>query len=365
MPRVSIVLPTYNGEKYIRQSIDSVIEQTFEDWELIIVNDCSSDCTSSIIREYEKKDRRIVVIDNNENKKLPASLNIGFRNATGKYLTWTSDDNRYLPNAIQRMVEYLDNNVSYFMVCAQMNMIDANGDMLGQSWKYDDQRMFYYNCVGACFMYRSDAVEAIGGYNEKYFCIEDYEYWTRIRRWCGPIGWLDENLYEYRIHDQSLTGTKYDYIRELLFEYRMKNIDWILNNLQSSPRYIVDMYVDMIKTKYIHDLFDKAVRFVPELSIVKKNISDKKKYIVWGAGTYGLKAIELLGDKIAFFADRNPEIIGTYIKNKLVISIDEMMQKANQFNICLAVSGEKQYDMIVELSHNGIRECEIIQELMS
>ena len=68
MPKVSIVLPTYNGEEYIRQSIDSIRNQTFEDWELIIVNDYSTDGTSLIIREYEKKDSRIIVIENSENK---------------------------------------------------------------------------------------------------------------------------------------------------------------------------------------------------------------------------------------------------------------------------------------------------------
>lgn len=364
MPKVSIVLPTYNGEEYIRQSIDSIRNQTFEDWELIIVNDYSTDGTSLIIREYEKKDSRITVIENSENKKLPASLNIGFRSATGKYFTWTSDDNRYLPNALQCMVEYLDDNISYSMVCAQMNIIDAAGKKLGESWKYDDSRMFYYNCVGACFMYRAKVMEKIGEYNENCFCIEDYEYWTRIRKSCGQIGWLDKNLYEYRMHEQSLTGTRTDYIRGLLYEYRMKNIDWILNNLQSSPKYIVDLYVDMIKSEYRSELFDKMSQFVPELGILKKNVSDEKKYIVWGAGTYGKKAIELLGDKIVFLADRNKKIIGTVIKNKPVISVEEMIKKANEFHICLAASGDKQYDMIVELSHNGISECEVIQEFM-
>ena len=113
----------------------------------------------------------------------------------------------------------------------------------------------------------------------------------------------------------------------------MKNIDWILNNLQSSPKYIVDLYVDMIKSEYRSELFDKMSQFVPELGILKKNVSDEKKYIVWGAGTYGKKAIELLGDKIVFFADRNTKIIGTVIKNKPVISVEEMIKKANEFHI--------------------------------
>ena len=71
MPKVSIVLPSYNGEKYIRQSIESVINQAFTDWELIIVNDCSSDRTREIVGEYSSKDKRISLINNDVNQKLP------------------------------------------------------------------------------------------------------------------------------------------------------------------------------------------------------------------------------------------------------------------------------------------------------
>lgn len=75
---ISIVLPTYNGSRFLRDSIESVVSQTYEHWELIIVNDCSTDNTLKIAKEYEERDSRIRVISNNINKKLPASLNIGF-----------------------------------------------------------------------------------------------------------------------------------------------------------------------------------------------------------------------------------------------------------------------------------------------
>ena len=104
MPKVSIVLPTYNGEKFIRESIDSILYQTFTDWELIIVNDCSTDGTPNIVNRYAASDSRIRVIHNKENQKLPESLNIGFREARGEYLTWTSDDNMYLPSALEKMI---------------------------------------------------------------------------------------------------------------------------------------------------------------------------------------------------------------------------------------------------------------------
>ena len=92
MPKVSIVLPTYNGSKFLSRSIESVQEQAETDWELIIVNDCSTDNTLDIAQKYAQQDKRISVITNEQNKKLPASLNVGFSRAKGKYLTWTSDD---------------------------------------------------------------------------------------------------------------------------------------------------------------------------------------------------------------------------------------------------------------------------------
>src|ERR1017187_1387375 len=102
-PVISIVLPTYNGSKYIRTSIDSCLHQTFPNFELIIVNDCSTDDTASIVEEYVAKDDRIKIIHNIQNKKLPLSLNKGFEIAKGKYFTWTSDDNYYAPHALQTL----------------------------------------------------------------------------------------------------------------------------------------------------------------------------------------------------------------------------------------------------------------------
>ena len=126
MPTVSIVLPTYNGSQYIRESLDSIIKQTCTDWELLIVDDCSSDHTLEIAREYASRDARITVIHNEVNRKLPSALNIGFAHAKGKYLTWTSDDNRYLPEALSVMAEYLDNSDAP-MVCAGEHAMDAAG----------------------------------------------------------------------------------------------------------------------------------------------------------------------------------------------------------------------------------------------
>lgn len=86
MAVVSVVMPVYNGEKYLRQSIESVLNQTFKDWNLIIVDDCSTDSSTDIMNEYAKADGRIQVIHNKVNSKIPASLNNGFEKASGRYL---------------------------------------------------------------------------------------------------------------------------------------------------------------------------------------------------------------------------------------------------------------------------------------
>ena len=83
MPQISIVLPTFNGEAYLAESIESILSQSFEDFELIIVNDCSTDRTAEIIEQYVKKDSRVKSIYNDVNQRLPKSLNIGFENASG------------------------------------------------------------------------------------------------------------------------------------------------------------------------------------------------------------------------------------------------------------------------------------------
>jgi len=101
---ISIVLPVYNGARFLRESIDSVLNQTYTNWELLILDDCSTDETPSIAQEYAEKDSRIFYYRNERNLRLPGNLNRGFSLAKGDYLTWTSDDNRYRPTALEKML---------------------------------------------------------------------------------------------------------------------------------------------------------------------------------------------------------------------------------------------------------------------
>lgn len=205
MELVSIVLPTYNGEQFLRCAIDSIIAQTYQNWELIIVNDCSNDSTPEIAEEYAQKDARIKVIHNKQNKRISASLNAGFEIAQGTYLTWTSDDNYYLINAIEKLVGYLDNNSEDIMVHSAYtckNLITNKEDIVRTKTSVDD---LLRGCTcGPCFMYRASAAKTIGDYDTSLHFAQDWDYWLRMLLH-GNIAYIDENMYVYRLHGDCLT----------------------------------------------------------------------------------------------------------------------------------------------------------------
>ena len=222
-PTVSIVLPCYNGAGFLAQSIDSVIAQTFTDWELIIVNDCSKDNSLEIMQQYAEKDSRIRIIDNETNLKLPGALNRGFQEAKGKYLTWTSHDNRMAPTMLEEFVNYLDANQDKGLVTACYAAFSLKtGEQLYEVHHPDPQlHLPLYNCVCYAFMYRRKVLETVGDYDTTLFLVEDYDYWVRI--WQKyPIGKIYKVLYYTGVGDDTLTLSRKKEIAEKLLEMRLR-----------------------------------------------------------------------------------------------------------------------------------------------
>jgi len=201
--KVSIVLPTYNGAKYLRQSIDSCLNQTYENIELIIVYDGSMDETPDIIKSYQNE--RIKCIRHETNRGLPHALNTGFSKATGDYLTWTSDDNYYAQEAIDSMIALLQMNKKIDFVYANYYVINGDGAVLQSVSVGPSKNLKEYNCIGPCFLYRRKIYEVIGEYDPNALLAEDYEYWIRVFKRFG-MKKLEESIYFHRLHPHSLTG---------------------------------------------------------------------------------------------------------------------------------------------------------------
>lgn len=228
---VSIVLPVYNGEKYLESALDSILAQSYKNWELIIVNDCSTDGSAEIMEQYVKKDERIRVIQNNENLKLPRSLNVGFSQAKGVYYTWTSDDNLLKPEMLAVLVDAMKKDSSLGLVYSNYTGIDENGMEMGLYEMKEPEGLFSGNSVGASFLYRARTAKQIGEYDASLFLAEDYDYWMRIFIE-APVKKIPMDLYYYRRHGGSLTETKKESIRQQTFLAVWKNYEKLLERAE-------------------------------------------------------------------------------------------------------------------------------------
>ena len=127
-PLVSIVLPVYNGERYLAASLDSVLAQTYQNWELVIINDGSTDGTENLILNYP--DKRIKYLPNDSNKGIIFSLNRGLQESKGVYIARLDADDIALPNRFEKQVEFLSENTDYALCGSYFQTIDSNGRLL-------------------------------------------------------------------------------------------------------------------------------------------------------------------------------------------------------------------------------------------
>lgn len=332
MSQISIILPSYNGEKYISESVNSIINQSFKDWELILVDDCSTDSTLEIMNSYAKQDSRIKVIHNKVNCNLPNSLNIGFKSAQGEFLTWTSDDNIYEIDALKEMFTTLSKSIVP-MVVARMYYINDFGDIIKEAPTYHPRKFWYNNNVGACFLYRRSVLNTIGEYNSNLFGIEDYEYWIRILMNYEKIELIDKVLYKYRIHEKSLSNTKFYNIKQMLNSIRERNLDYICKKLNQEE--LMGLYFDMLLSDL--DISKIKARItISESSFYKKFNRYNKKVLIYGAGEYG-KRSKMLFDDIIAFVDSDPNKIGKVFEGKKIISFNTYKELYSDCQLVVSV----------------------------
>lgn len=203
---VSIVLPTHNGARHIRQSIDSCLGQTYKNIELIIVNDGSTDNTNDIVLSYD--DKRIRYYEHKRNMGLPHAINTGFANANGDYFTWASDDNFYNNNAIEKMYAFLQEKNCSFVYCDYFKFNDNNESETTRIKLPEIPELGKGNQIGACFLYSREIWKTIGYYDPETIMAEDWDYWIRVSK-KFPMHHLAEPLCFYRVHSKSLYVSRF------------------------------------------------------------------------------------------------------------------------------------------------------------
>lgn len=234
-PYVSIVLPTYNGSRYIKSSIQSCLDQTYQNWELILVDDASTDETPAILSAFAADDTRIHIIRNPQNARLPGALNIGFAHARGDYFTWTSDDNLYRPTALAELVQFLDARPDIDMVYSDCMVIDETGTPISPWLMQDKEYLALGKSTGGCFMYRRQVHEVLGGYTEQLYLSEDFDFWLRASIHFQMYH-LPKDLYLYRRHRHSLTAQHSESALARSYESlrrHLPHLPWLTSDLRA------------------------------------------------------------------------------------------------------------------------------------
>lgn len=188
-PKISVLLPTYNGAKFITKSIDSVLKQAFNDLELIVVDDGSTDYTAEIIEEFMRKDERIVFIRNKENLGIQKTLNKGLGITKGEYVARIDDDDVWSDSGkLEAQVRFLDEHSDHVLVGTGVIMVDEEREELFRFLQpIDDKairdRMLFKSCfMHSAVLFRREIVLELGGYSEReeHKHIEDYQLWLEL-----------------------------------------------------------------------------------------------------------------------------------------------------------------------------------------
>jgi len=210
-PLVSVITPTYNSERFIKDTIESVINQTYDNWEMIIVDDASTDRTVEIIKHYQKKDFRIKLIVLKENSGSAIARNTAMDNAKGKFLAFLDSDDMWIYNKLEKQVKFMLNNDLAFSYTKYQRILEdgTKTNEISQApiqVKYDD---LMKHCVIGCLTVMIDK-EKIG--NERMVNIrtrQDYVYWLTLTKKGYYAYGLPEVLAKYRLVKNSISRNKW------------------------------------------------------------------------------------------------------------------------------------------------------------
>jgi len=183
-PLVTVLMSVYNGEKYLSEAIESILNQTYKNFEFLIINDGSTDKTMEILQSYH--DSRIKIIDNKNNIGLTKSLNKGLSMAKGEYIARMDADDISLPERLERQVQYMDVHPDIGVFGTWIKYIDENGTPQGD-WRMITSpgligwHLFFGTCLAhPSVIMRRDVVEQVGFYCSEALCAQDYDLWIRI-----------------------------------------------------------------------------------------------------------------------------------------------------------------------------------------
>lgn len=218
---VSVILPTYNCENFIKETLDSVLKQTFKEWELIIVDDCSTDGTIEILNEYKKNDHRIKLYSLKQNNGAAIARNLGVKHAKGNFIAFLDSDDLWNINKLELQINFMiDNNYSF--TCTSYNKIDENGASLDRVVKWDEissyEGILKKNPGNSTVIYNAGLLGKIEVPHIRK--RNDYLMWLQVIKKAERLFSLNKILTSHRIRRGSLSSNKFDLVKYHWIVYR-------------------------------------------------------------------------------------------------------------------------------------------------
>ena len=207
-PKLTVLMTVFNGERYLKECIDSVLNQTFKDFEFLIIDDCSTDSSIDIINSY--KDKRIRVIENQKNLSQVKSLNMGLDEASGEYVARIDQDDLMIENRLERQLDFLNKRPDIAVVGTWGEVMDARGQVFERSRLPIRQEEIIgsvlfcgYFLMHPSVMFRKDSVVSAGKYKESLSLSEDFDLWARLLLKGYKLANIPEFLIRFRYHKKS------------------------------------------------------------------------------------------------------------------------------------------------------------------
>ncbi len=232
MPKVSIIVPSYNRAEFIPATLDSILNQSYKDFELIFVDDGSTDNTEIILSEYSAKDSRVKYIKQANSERAVARSN-GLKQAQGEYLALVDSDDIWYANKLEKQIEVLESQTEIIFCYAAVNRINLDGKRVktaprqhqGHSGYIFSDLLIRNFIPSVTPIFKREIFERVGMQNSEFIPYEDWDFWLRISLE-GKFFHIKEALGDYRLHPgQSVKNTKAEHIEKVTLGVLEKNTD--------------------------------------------------------------------------------------------------------------------------------------------
>ncbi|MEI0448021.1 glycosyltransferase [Brachyspira intermedia] len=277
-PLISIIIPVYNGENYIKDAINSAFNQTYKNIEIIVVDDGSKDNTANIIKGFENKVKYIY----KNNGGVASALNCGIKSSKGDYISWLSHDDVYYPNKIEEEVNELKNVDEKTVIYSGFEFVNEKLELITvfeNSSKTEYRRLnnnFYsilLSDIGGCtLLIPKEVFNNVGFFDEKLLCVQDYDFWFRMFRYGYKVKYIPKVLLQYRMHGKQDSNSKKDFLRNEGNEVWINMLKNINDNEYQGIFFNKYNVLSKIKNRMLNSLYDKLIKFIDnELEIYKEN----------------------------------------------------------------------------------------------